>query len=507
MEGGPEAVSKQEFTEFWKRATSSPYIMRLALSAGIGGLLFGYDTGVISGALLYIREDFVEVDKKLWLQEVIVSMAVAGAIIGAALGGWMNDMLGRKTSILGADIVFFIGAIVMAIAPAPWVLVVGRILFVLMLTLPESPRWLYNQGKENESRKILEKIYRADEIEGEIKAMREAVEQEKQEEGLIGQTLGEKMKAAFSNVAVRRGLYAGVTAQVAQQFVGINTVMYYSPTIVQFAGIASKSTALALSLVTSGLNAVGSILSMLCIDKYGRRKLMLLSLIAIIICLLTLTGVFYQAATTAPPIDNVDTLSFGANATCQAYLDAPNVSSWNCMKCLKAECAFCASTGGNHLPGACLAETKEVRAVCGEQKRVWFSDGCPSKIGVLAVIVLGLYILAYSPGMGSVPWVLNSEIYPLRFRGIGGGIAAVSNWCANLIVSLTFLSLIHALGAAGTFLLFAGFSTIGLVAIYLLVPETKGLQFEEVEKLLQKGFNPCGCTNPKTDEEKASTSN
>ncbi|XP_057746269.1 inositol transporter 4-like [Arachis stenosperma] len=578
MEGGPEAASKQEFTEFWKRATSSPYIMRLALSAGIGGLLFGYDTGVISGALLYIREDFVEVDKKLWLQEVIVSMAVAGAIIGAALGGWMNDMLGRKTSILGADIVFFLGAIVMAIAPAPWVLVVGRILvgfgvgiasmtsplyiseaspaairgalvcingllitfgqffsylinlaftktpgtwrwmlgvaglpavvqFVLMLTLPESPRWLYNQGKENESRKILEKIYRADEIEGEIKAMREAVEQEKQEEGLIGQTLGEKMKAAFSNVAVRRGLYAGVTAQVAQQFVGINTVMYYSPTIVQFAGIASKSTALALSLVTSGLNAIGSILSMLCIDKYGRRKLMLLSLIAIIICLLTLTGVFYQAATTAPPINNIDTLSFGANATCQAYLDAPNVSSWNCMKCLKAECAFCASTGGNHLPGACLAETKEVRAVCGEQKRVWFSDGCPSKIGVLAVIVLGLYILAYSPGMGSVPWVLNSEIYPLRFRGIGGGIAAVSNWCANLIVSLTFLSLIHALGAAGTFLLFAGFSTIGLVAIYLLVPETKGLQFEEVEKLLQKGFNPCGCTNPKTDEEKASTSN
>ncbi|KAL1334845.1 hypothetical protein AAHE18_11G206300 [Arachis hypogaea] len=175
--------------------------------------------------------------------------------------------------------------------------------------------------------------------------MREAVEQEKQEEGLIGQTLREKMKAAFSNVAVRRGLYAGVTAQVAQQFVGINTVMYYSPTIVQFVGIASKSTALALSLVTSGLNVVESILSMLCIHKYGRRKLMLLSLIAIIICVLTLIGVFFQAATTAPPINNIDTLSFGANATCQAYLDAPNVSSWNCIKYLKAECAFCASTG------------------------------------------------------------------------------------------------------------------------------------------------------------------
>ncbi|RYR05855.1 hypothetical protein Ahy_B06g085681 [Arachis hypogaea] len=102
MEGGPEALSKQEFT--------------------IGGFLLGYDTGVISRALLYICEDFVEVDKKLWLQEAI------GAIIGGAVGGWINDRLGRKISILGAYIIFFLGTIVMAIAPAPWVLIVGKIL-------------------------------------------------------------------------------------------------------------------------------------------------------------------------------------------------------------------------------------------------------------------------------------------------------------------------------------------------------------------------------------------
>lgn len=92
--------------------------------------------------------------------------------------------------------------------------------------------------------------------------------------------------------------------------------------------------------------------------------------------------------------------------------------------------------------------------------------------------------------MGTVPWIVNSEIYPLRYRGICGGMAAVANWSANLIVSETFLTLTHALGSAGTFLLFAGVSVIGLVAIYLLVPETKGMQFEEVEKLLQKGFIP-----------------
>ncbi|KAH0969941.1 hypothetical protein GBA52_022097 [Prunus armeniaca] len=80
------------------------------------------------GALLYIREDFREVDRKTWLQETIVSMAVAGAIIGAAFGGWMNDALGRKKSILIADVVFFVGAIVMAVAPAPWVIIIGRII-------------------------------------------------------------------------------------------------------------------------------------------------------------------------------------------------------------------------------------------------------------------------------------------------------------------------------------------------------------------------------------------
>ena len=86
-----------------------------------------------------------------------------------------------------------------------------------------------------------------------------------------------------------------------------------------------------------------------------------------------------------------------------------------------------------------------------------------------------------------MPWIVNSEIYPLRYRGIGGGIAAVSNWVSNLIVSETFLTLTEHLGSAGTFLLFAGFSMVGLVAIYFVVPETKGLAFEEVEKMLQKG--------------------
>ncbi|GFQ00017.1 inositol transporter 4 [Phtheirospermum japonicum] len=103
--------------------------------------------------------------------------------------------------------------------------------------------------------------------------------------------------------------------------------------------------------------------------------------------------------------------------------------------------------------------------------------------------------------MGTVPWIVNSEIYPLRYRGIGGGIAAVSNWVSNLIVSETFLTLTEVLGSGGTFLLFAGFSMIGLVAIYFVVPETKGLQFEEVEKMLEKGFKPRMCCSSKDNSD------
>ncbi|KAK4434839.1 Inositol transporter 4 [Sesamum alatum] len=568
MEGGVAKPDKTEFTECWRTSWRTPYIMRLAVSAGIGGLLFGYDTGVISGALLYIRDDFKSVDKQTWLQETIVSMAVAGAIVGAAFGGWINDKYGRRISILLADILFLIGAVVMAASVAPWMIILGRISvglgvgmasmtsplyisevsparirgalvstngllitggqfsaylinlaftktpgtwrwmlgvagvpaivqFVLMLSLPESPRWLYRQDKVKEAREILEKIYTADEVEEEIKALQSSIEAEKADEASIGNDLLSKAKNIWGNRVVRRGLYAGITVQVAQQFVGINTVMYYSPTIVQLAGFASNKTALALSLITSGLNAIGSVVSMGFVDRFGRRRLMIVSMFGIIICLFALSGLFYAASNHAPSITSSESLHFGRNFTCSSFLQESQPSTWNCMKCLKAssDCAFCANGDNKYQPGACLAATDATKGMCQGEHRTWYTKGCPSKFGLFAVLLLGMYIISYSPGMGTAPWIVNSEIYPLRYRGVGGGIAAVFNWISNLIVSETFLTLTETLGASGTFVLFAVFSFIGLVAIYFLVPETKGLQFEEVEKMLEKGFKPRLCCN------------
>ena len=201
-----------------------------------------------------------------------------------------------------------------------------------------------DQDKVDEARAILEKIYPANQVDDEMRLLHESVESEKTEEGAIGDgSIIAKVKGALSSQVVRRGLWAGIIVQVAQQFCGINTVMYYSPTIMQFAGYASNTTAMALSLVTSFLNAAGTVVSMLTVDRYGRRRIMIISMIGIIVCLVVLAGVFFQSASHAPSIDALESTHFGSNSTCPAYVSAPDASSWNCMSCLKQKCGFCAN--------------------------------------------------------------------------------------------------------------------------------------------------------------------
>ncbi|KRG93065.1 hypothetical protein GLYMA_20G246300v4 [Glycine max] len=413
----------------------NPYILGLTAVAGIGGMLFGYDTG---------------------------------AIVGAAGGGWMNDAYGRKKATLIADVIFIMGAIGMAAAPDPYLLILGRFLvgmgvgvasvtspvyiaeaspseirgslvstnvlmitagqflsyivnlaftrvpgtwrwmlgvsavpaivqFLLMLFLPESPRWLFIKNRKNEAVHVLSNIYDFARLEDEVDFLTTQSDQERQRRNSI------KFGDVFKSKEIKLALLVGAGLQAFQQFTGINTVMYYSPTIVQMAGFNSNELALLLSLVVAGMNAVGTILGIYLIDHAGRKMLALSSL----------GGVF-------------------------ASLVVLSVSFLN-------------QSSSNELYG-------------------W-----------LAVLGLVLYIAFFSPGMGPVPWTVNSEIYPEEYRGICGGMSATVCWVSNLIVSQSFLSIAEAIGIGSTFLILAAISVLAFLFVLLYVPETKGLTFDEVE--------------------------
>ncbi|XP_065867805.1 inositol transporter 1 [Euphorbia lathyris] len=451
---------------------SNNFVLRLTIVAGIGGLLFGYDTGVISGALLYIKDDFEAVKNSSFLQETIVSMALVGAILGAMSGGWINDTYGRKKATLLSDIVFAVGAVVMAAAPDPYVLIVGRLLvglgvglasvtapvyiaeaspsevrgglvstnvlmitggqfisyvvnlaftevpgtwrwmlgvagvpaviqFCLMLCMPESPRWLFMKDDKDEAVMVLAKIYDLARLEDEVDHLSASAEADRQRKNTV------RYIDVFKSKEMRLAFLAGAGLQAFQQFTGINTVMYYSPTIVQMAGFSSNQLALLLSLIIAAMNAVGTILGIYLIDHFGRTKLAISSLTGVIVSLLILAGAFFG----------------------QSYDSTSEVYGW------------------------------------------------------LAVLGLALYIAFFAPGMGPVPWTVNSEIYPEAYRGICGGMSATVNWVSNLIVAQTFLSIANTIGTGSTFLILAGIAMAAIVFVIVFVPETKGLMFVEVEQI------------------------
>ncbi|XP_048496941.1 inositol transporter 1 isoform X2 [Beta vulgaris subsp. vulgaris] len=417
---------------------SNKYVLSLTLTAGIAGLLFGYDTGVISGALLYIKDDFLEVKESSFLQETIVSMALVGAMIGSAGGGWLNDVYGRKKATLLADFVFTIGAIVMAVAPDPYVLIVGRFLVglgvglasvcapvyiaeasptevrgglvstnVLMITFGQFLSYCVNlaftQKDRSQAAEVLSKIYDPFRLEDELDLLAAAAEEEQKQKAV-------SIVDVFRIKELRLAFLAGGGLLAFQQFSGINTVMYYSPTIVQMAGFSSNQLALLISLIVAAMNAAGTVLGIYLIDHMGRRSLALSSLSGVFISLILLSV----------------SLLLGSSSS------SGSIYSW------------------------------------------------------LAVAGLALYIAFFAPGMGPVPWAINSEIYPQAYRGLCGGMGATICWITNLIVSESFLSIADAIGTGSTFLIIAGIVVLAFLFVCAFVPETRGLTFEEMDQMFKE---------------------
>jgi len=430
--------------------------------ASLGGLLFGYDTGVISGALPFLKQDFTLNARMLG---VATSAVLVGATIGAAAAGTVSDMFGRRRVIMAVALLFVLGAIgsgmadslplllsaravvgvaigvasmltplyLSEVAPKEtrgfvvslnqfcitfgilasyivdyalagatnnwrWMLglgaVPGLILFLGMLTLPESPRWLAGQGRIELARAALKRVRKPEEVETELAELRTDV---KRDGRLVPWS-------ALLSPRVRKPLVVGVALAVFQQITGINTVIYYAPTIFQSAGLSSASVAI---LATAGVGLVNVIMTMVAmrlLDVVGRRALLLWGLAGMIVMLLVLSAGF-----------------------------ALGVGGW---------------------------------------------------VAVVTVPSVAAYVGFFAIGLGPVFWLLISEIFPLAVRGRCMSVATVANWGSNFAVTLVFPPLVAALGSSTAFLVFAVLSVGAFVFTLRVVPETSGRSLEEIEAAL-----------------------
>ncbi|KAL5726575.1 Sugar transporter [Ranunculus cassubicifolius] len=357
-----------------------------------------------------------------------------------------------------------------------------------MVTLPESPRWLYRKGKKEDAVNVLNKMYFGRELKREVQAVKSLHEAELLEEDTTDtRDICTKVKDAWSSPIVRDSLPVGIGLQVFQQLVGISAIVYYGPTILQIAGIASVRTAITYSGVIVGLGALGSGALGYIVRKNrvkcGRKKLMIISMVGIIACLGGLVSVFTLSNGVGPKVNDFETARFG-NSTCPAYLKSPNSGSWNCKECLDASsnCGFCSNTINVYEPGSCLIVDSTSQTLCESNgNSEFFTRACPSKSGEMVFGLFALFSLFYSIGMGTIPGVVNSEIVPLKHKDICSVIASMATGFSTLVVCQWFLSLLEAIGPVHTFAVFGVFSVLGLFYIIRIVPETKDMQYEEVE--------------------------
>ncbi|CAH1782788.1 unnamed protein product [Owenia fusiformis] len=535
------------------------FIYVLTFFSAIGGFLFGYDTGVISGAMILIRDRFHL--NSLW-QELIVSVTIGSAALFSIFAGKMNDRFGRKFTILTASFVFMLGAIVMGVAGSKEMLLGGRVVvgigiglssmtipmyiaesapyemrgrlvvinnmfitggqfvascidgafsydhtdgwrymlglagvpaliqFIGFIFMPESPRWLVIRGKLDKARHVLQLIRGYQSVGKELQQIEQtsiAAHQAVQEKGQ-----GSVFLEIFRTPHVRKALLLGCCLQMFQQISGINTVMYYSATIIRMSGVRDASSAIWLAAATAFINFIFTLLGVYLVEKIGRRPLTLVSLLGTAISLMLLAIGFQVVATNSPsvalnepPVGNYSS-SCNTYSVCEGcvnnpncgfcYIDVPTIGVTN---------GSCLDTLGSDPVMSDYGRCSNSTGLAKDQA-IWAYDFCPTAFSWMTLLGLVLYLAAFAPGMGPMPWTINSEIYPLWARSTAVSIATATNWIFNLVISMTFLTLTQTITKYGAFWLYSGLALLGLAFLFFRLPETKGKSLEEVEELFKQ---------------------
>ena len=260
---------------------------------------------------------------------------------------------------------------------------------------------------------------------------------------------------------------------------------YYSATIISLAGVEDEQTAIWYAALVAAGNFVFTLVALFVVERVKRRKLTLASLLGVILSLCLLAVTFILLKKDSP------------RTTVRYPQDECSIKYSTCSDCLKiSKCGFCYENPMKdiYVNSSCLSfATSGIRpTLCNSTSLHWSEKSCPTSYAWLAALSMILYLAAFAPGMGPMPWAVNAEIYPLWARSIGTASSTSVNWLFNLIVAQTFLYVIRLFSSAGAFMFYAGLAGIGWVFLLLLLPETKGKSLEDIEELF-KGKMIVGC--------------